>query len=173
MRAVQSSRSCTDVRLLEGLFHDCFYRSHHTQVIGGADEPFYQPARDGRAAQIHYRQDFLRSLLHEVAHWCLATGGRRKLPDYGYWYQSDDRDPTAQLAFYAVEARPQALEQLFCDALGLPFSASIDNPGGDIEPLVEARFSARIAAHRDQLLARGLPARAALFLDGLRSVAQP
>lgn len=173
MRSVQSSRSCIKVQLLEKLFQGCFYDSHHTEVMGGADEPFYQPAHGGKAAQIHYRQDFLRSLLHEVAHWCLATGSRRELPDYGYWYQSDDRGATAQSAFYAVEARPQALEQLFCDALGIPFTPSIDNPGSDIETLAETRFAVRIAAHRDQLLLRGLPARASLFLDGLRSVAQP
>ena len=51
------------------------------------------------------------SALHEVAHWCIASAGRRRCRDYGYWYIPPPRDATAQTEFFAVEARVQALER--------------------------------------------------------------
>ena len=162
------SNNGIDTAQLETVFANCFGESHRTRVRGGAEEPFYTPATDAGWAEIHYRHDYIRSLLHEVAHWCLAGENRRRLSDYGYWYQPDNRDATAQAGFYAVEARPQALEQLFCEALNLPFSASIDRPGGDVEPAEEALFSARIGLQRARYLTEGLPERGAIFHRQLR-----
>ena len=52
---------------------------------------------------------------------------RRGLDDYGYWYEADGRSFEQQLAFMRVEAKPQALESIFCRVLGIPFQVSLDN----------------------------------------------
>jgi elongation factor P hydroxylase len=119
---------------LEEVFARCFSRRWRTRLVGGADEPSYQPATDRHALHVlHYRSDYFASALHETAHWCIAGERRRQLPDFGYWYAPDGRDQQQQLAFEAVEARPQALEWLFSLACGYRFRISVDNlgaPGG-------------------------------------------
>lgn len=104
------------------------FADFQTRLVGGFDEPFYQA---GPPAQIQFRADYPRSALHEVAHWCVAGTERRKLDDYGYWYAPDGRNAAQQKAFEQVEVRPQALESLFCAALGIDFSPSLDNLNGD------------------------------------------
>lgn len=116
---------------LEHLFADCFAADQHTLLVGGAEEPFYQPPMDGQPARIIYTRDYFRSALHEIAHWCVAGPARRKLADFGYWYAADGRDARQQLAFQQVEVRPQALELLFCAATGHPFRVSLDNLHGE------------------------------------------
>ncbi len=91
---------------------------------GGHQEPYYE-VQAGRAV-IYFREDFAASALHEVAHWCVAGHERRKLNDYGYWYEAK-RDLLAQQRFEAVEVKPQALEWIFSVAAGLRFKASADN----------------------------------------------
>ena len=80
-------------RQLMCLFNREFALSDKTILIGGATEPYYQP---GSPHRIYFRADYVRSALHEVAHWCVAGRRRRQLPDYGYWYSPDGRDAEQQ-----------------------------------------------------------------------------
>ena len=98
----------------------------------------------------------------------MAGERRRTLPDYGYWYSPDGRDADQQQAFFTVEARPQAIERCFCEAIGIPFSPSVDNVGAQIEPQQLRRFEARIQEWCNQFEHIGLPLRAARFITALR-----
>ena len=149
------------------VFNSVFGVSDSTVLIGGAKEPFYQP---GSPHRIYFRADYLRSALHEVAHWSVAGQRRRHLPDYGYWYRPDGRDDDHQQAFFAVEARPQAIQRCFSKALGVAFSPSIDNVGAHIEPRQLRRFETRIQKWHDQFERGGLPPRAARFATALGSM---
>ena len=157
-----------DAHQLVRLFNQEFSESDKTELIGGAAEPYYQP---GSPHRIHFRADYVRSALHEVAHWCVAGRRRRQLPDYGYWYSADGRDAEQQQAFFAVEARPQAIERYFCEAIGIAFSPSVDNVDAQIEPQQLRRFEARIQEWCNQFERNGLPLRASRFITALRSTA--
>jgi hypothetical protein len=150
--------------LLEEVFHDCFLDAFDTRLQGGADEPVYRPGAGGPAC-IHYREDFAASLLHEVAHWCIAGRERRLLEDYGYWYLPDGRNPAQQAAFEQAEARPQALEWHFSLACRLPFRVSLDNLGG--QPGSPAAFRVTVAAEARRLCREGLPSRGERFRAAL------
>ena len=149
------------------LFNSVFGASDKTELVGGAAEPYYLP---GKPHRIYFRADYVRSALHEIAHWCVAGERRRRLPDYGYWYSPDGRHADQQQAFFAVEARPQAIERSFCEVAGIPFSSSVDNVGVHIEPQQLRRFEARIQAWCDQFERTGLPPRAARFVTALQSM---
>ena len=151
------------------LFNREFAVSDKTALIGGAAEPSYQP---GSPHRIYFRADYVRSALHEVAHWSVAGRCRRQLLDYGYWYSPDGRDADQQQAFFAVEARPQAIERCFCEAIGIPFSLSVDNVGAYIEPQQLRRFEARIQEYCEQFECTGLPHRAARFVTALRCMSR-
>ena len=158
-----------DAHHLMSLFNREFAASDKTELIGDAAEPYYAP---GPPHRIYFRADYVRSALHEVAHWCVAGRRRRQLPDYGYWYSPDGRDAAQQRAFFAVEARPQAIERCFCEAIGTPFSPSVDNIGAQIEPQQLCRFEARIEEWCNQFERSGLPPRAAQFVIALQSMTQ-
>ena len=149
------------------LFNREFAVSDKTALIGGAAEPYYQP---GSPDRIYFRADYVRSALHEVAHWSVAGRRRRQLLDYGYWYSPDGRDADQQQAFFAVEARPQAIERCFCEAIGILFSPSVDNVGAHIEPQQLRGFEARIQDWCDQFERTGLPLRAARFVTALQTI---
>lgn len=150
---------------LERLFARLFLRRHHTLLVGGADEPLYLPARGRAPAEIRYREDFVASALHEVAHWCIAGAARRAETDYGYWYAPDGRGVDAQREFERVEVRPQAIESIFARSCGVPFRVSLDNPGrDDLDP---APFEASVEAQAQRLERVGLPPRAARFREAL------
>lgn len=149
------------------VFNDCFQQSEHTLLVGGAEEPFYVPQRGAEPARVFFRADYVSSALHEVAHWCVAGARRRLLQDYGYWYAPDGRNPQQQRAFFAVEARPQALEAIFSAAAGVRFRPSIDNLLGGYAAQEEQRFKSRIDAYRAQY-EQHMPARAARFEAALR-----
>ena len=155
-----------DAHQLMRLFNQAFAESDKTELIGGAAEPYYQP---GPPHCIYFRADYVRSALHEVAHWCVAGRRRRQVPDYGYWYSPDGREAQQQQAFFAVEARPQAIERCFCEVIGIAFSPSVDNVGAHIDPPQMRRFEARIQEWCDQFAHTGLPPRAARFVTVLRS----
>jgi len=155
-----------DAHQVMRLFNQEFAESDTTELIGGAAEPYYEP---GSLNRIYFRADYVRSALHEVAHWCIAGRRRRRLADYGYWYSPDGRGVAQQQAFFAVEARPQAIERCFCEAIGIPFSPSVDNVGAQIEPEQLRRFEARIEEWCNQFERTGLPLRAARFITALRS----
>ncbi|MCH8543126.1 MAG: elongation factor P hydroxylase [Alcanivorax sp.] len=117
---------------LELLFAQTFAERYQTVLCGGAEEPLYQP---GSPHRIVYTRDYFRSALHEVAHWCVAGAARRQQVDYGYWYAPDGRDAVQQRAFEQAEVKPQALELLFCEACGHPFTVSLDNLNGNLDGL--------------------------------------
>ena len=161
-----SAGEALDTHQLMRLFSQEFAESDKTELIDGAAEPYYQP---GSPHRIYFRADYVRSALHEVAHWCVAGRRRRQLPDYGYWYSPDGRHAEQQQAFFAVEARPQAIERCFCEAIGIAFSPSVDNVGAQIDPPQMRRFEARIQDWCDQFERTGMPSRAARFVMALRS----
>ncbi len=158
------------------LFNKIFSVDEATELCPGADEPLYTPAGalgPGSPAQIHFRNDYASSALHEVAHWCIAGKARRELEDYGYWYEPDGRDSAGQAAFQAVEARPQALEWCFSQACGLPFRISLDNLHAPPDPEVNRRFAEAVLAAAREFASIGLPERAQRFFDALSDEFRP
>lgn len=97
------------------------------KIQGGGAEPFYQAPKGSSPGIITFRENFPRSLLHEVSHYCLAGDRRRKIDDFGYWYSPARHNQEEQERFEQVEARPQGLEKLMCEIVGLDFSPSLDN----------------------------------------------
>jgi elongation factor P hydroxylase len=152
-------------------------RAYSTVLRGGAEEPFYRAPRlekkpDGTVqelpAVIEFRHDYLRSALHELAHWCIAGSQRRKQDDYGYWYEPDGRSCQQQQAFFQVEIKPQALEKTFCEALAVDFTVSIDNLGGEPPAAHDIQaFQDAIARQQQLWQENGLPPRAVLIHESL------
>ncbi len=154
---------------LEDVFRSCFEAEHATVLEGGGEEPLYVASPDPRAMphRIVYREDYFASALHEIAHWCLAGAARRRLDDYGYWYQPDGRTPEQQRAFEAVEARPQALEWILSKTCGHDFHLSADNLEGGTGP--SPRFAEAVERENKAFDRRGLPPRAERFVRALRA----
>ncbi|MEM9621133.1 MAG: elongation factor P hydroxylase [Pseudomonadota bacterium] len=125
------------------LFNQCFAQSHDTILRGGAQEPLYLPGNANEPAQLWYREDFAASALHEIAHWCVAGGARRRLVDFGYVYSPPPRSPQAQAAFFASELKVQTLEMLFAQTAGVPFTASADNLQADVRGFTKQIHQAR------------------------------
>lgn len=117
-----------DHRDLAGRFNARLGRRVGTRLVGGASEPEYLPPQGRRPAVIRYTRDHAQSVLHELAHWCLAGPARRRLVDYGYWYQPPPRTASQQARFFRAEVPVQALEMLLARASGVPFHFSIDDP---------------------------------------------
>lgn len=157
-----------DCQDLIRLFDASFCGDYNTVLVGGAAEPEYLPADENHPHhRIIFTRDYFRSALHEIAHWCVAGAQRRLLADFGYWYAPDGRTADQQRAFEEVEVKPQALEQLFCEAAGHRFSVSLDNLAGeatDPQPFINA-----VQEQRDRYLAAGMPERPARFIRALRA----
>ena len=145
-------------------FNRLFQETEETVLVAGASEPFYLP---GRPNQVFFRADYVRSALHEVAHWCVAGRCRRGLPDYGYWYTPDGRSNERQASFFSVEAKPQAIESLFCEAMNVTFAPSVDNLVHASSAAALRVFEDRIELWRARLLLWDLPRRASRFLAAL------
>lgn len=156
--------------LIAATFNACFAHRYHTVMAGGAVEPLYLPPAGGRPGRVIYTRDYSASALHEAAHWCIAGVARRRVVDYGYWYESPPRSAQRQAAFFAAEVRSQALEGLFSKAAGLPFRVSVDNPDGAVEDLCE--FEQRVAEAAAEMRRDGLAPRARMFATALRRVAR-
>lgn len=155
---------------LEGVFGRCFGASENTRLVGGAGEPVYLPAGDGRPVhELHYREDFFASALHEVAHWCIAGRRRRQQVDFGYWYAPEGRDPAQQRAFESVEVKPQALEWIFSRACGYRFRPSVDNFNAGGTPADCRPFARALAGRARHYQRAGLPHRAQVFFAALAS----
>lgn len=155
---------------IEDVFNTGVGLHYKTLLKGGVGEPFYQaPMLKEHHAIIWYRADYVRSALHELGHWCVAGPARRNLDDYGYWYAPDGRSPEQQRLFFQVEVRPQAIERLFCEALGLPFEVSVDNLSGSSAESDIKAFDAEVERTAGQLLKQGLCVRAKSILEALRS----
>ncbi len=159
---------------LEDLFNRCFSERENTRLIGGEAEPLYVPAADeyrGERCTFHrlfYREDYFASALHEISHWCIAGAARRQLRDFGYWYAPDGRNAEQQLAFQAVEVRPQALEWCLSQACGYPFQVSLDNlEASETARRSDQAFSRAVVAEGLRLQREGLPPRAYRFFSFL------
>ena len=158
--AIVTASSVIDV------FDVTFRDSERTRLEGGYDEPLYRPKSAQQAHHcIFFRADYVSSALHEVAHWCLAGRRRRRLMDYGYWYEPDGRSAEQQLQFEQVEIQPQALEWLFSTACGHPFRLSRDNlstlPSTDSFPKAVLNQTQRWCT------IDAIPERAGIFIEAL------
>lgn len=159
---------------VEKVFNSNFSESYKTVLIGGFSEPEYLPFDSDALARIQYRADYVRSALHEAAHWCLAGEKRRQLPDYGYWYSADDRDQIQQQKFFDAEVQPQALEWIISSAAGVGFKPSVDNLSLDEQSMqnMQAGFVSQMKSQALSYLNGGLKSgdlaeRALVFVNAL------
>ncbi|MFT7558701.1 MAG: elongation factor P hydroxylase [Flavobacteriales bacterium] len=155
-------------QMLEILHRCCveqFMQACNTVLVGGADEPLYQPAQAiGEAHKIFYSHNYLASALHELAHWCVAGDKRLELLDYGYWYAPDGRSAEQQSEFERVEIKPQALEWILSQACGRRFRVSADNLTANAQ--ASSEFKQNIYAQVLHYCEYGVPSRAkALILS--------
>ncbi len=148
---------------LSQLLNKNYLNAYNTEIIGGFDEPFYKAFEGGKPAQIQFSYDYIRSALHELAHWCVAGKERRKQDDYGYWYAADGRNQQQQNEFFKVEIKPQAIEWAFSIVLAVPFEASIDNLGTQVEGVEE--FNHNLKKQLNEYVAKGFPKRTQEILD--------
>ena len=148
------------IRLFNGLFE----KTHNCKLVRGGEEPLYKPAqRAEEHHQLRFAHGFFASALHEIAHWCIAGEQRRQQVDFGYWYEPS-RDQQRQSEFEQLEANPQGLEWIFCDAAGFRFRPSIDNLELSPDPVP---FLTQVTLAKQQWLETGLPARAITFRNRL------
>ncbi len=147
-------------------FDDLFFAEFNTRLVAGGAEPEYLPATTKQSChQIIFAHGFFASALHEIAHWCVAGTQRRKLVDYGYWYEPDGRSAAQQAEFESVEVKPQALEWIMSVACGRTFRVSVDNLSG--EQTNSANFKQALFAQVQRYVATGLPAHPATLVDAL------
>ncbi len=118
---------------LLALLNDQYLNAYETTIVGGHEEPFYRAFDGQNGAQIQFSHDYIRSALHELAHWCVAGEQRRKMDDYGYWYAADGRDQEQQNAFYQVEVKPQTIEWAFSLVIDVDFEPSVDNLDNQVQ----------------------------------------
>ncbi|MFQ1046994.1 elongation factor P hydroxylase [Avibacterium paragallinarum] len=141
------------------IFNQCFEQEYNTKLVKGGDEPLYVPANEHCPYNaIYFARGFYSSALHEISHWLIAGKERRKLEDFGYWYEPDGRSEQRQREFEQVEIKPQALEWILATAAGFRYFASSDNldgETGDTQPFKQAVYQqVKIYAEK------GLPKRA-------------
>jgi elongation factor P hydroxylase len=121
-----------DCQVLLMLFNDEF-DAEETELIGGMNEPFYKARSNTQEKhRLYFREDYYRSALHEISHWCIAGLKRRQLDDFGYWYEPEGRTQAQQYLFEQVEVKPQSIEKILCFACGHSFVVSADNLEADI-----------------------------------------
>ena len=157
--------------LIVRVFSVNFLGTENTQLIGGADEPLYIPSSSEAAPhQLIFRENFVASALHEIAHWCIAGKERRLQPDFGYWYQPDGRTATQQAKFEAMEVKPQALEWIFSNACAQKFTPSADNlNASDTQKSDDTAFKqALVQQAQDWCKSQQLPPRAKIFIKALK-----
>lgn len=156
-----------DVTNLIHLFNRCFKQTENTVLVKGGDEPIYLPANN---KQIHnhivFAHGYFSSALHEISHWCIAGKERRKIVDFGYWYEPDGRSVKQQQAFEIVEIKPQALEWIFSVAAGIKFNISADNLGGSVSPTAYL-FEQNVRDQALEYIEKGLPENGRQFTNAL------
>jgi elongation factor P hydroxylase len=113
------------------VFNELFKGSEKVILCGGFEEPFYKAPKGSQLGEIQFTRNYISSALHEISHWCIAGENRRKLDDFGYWYEPDGRNAKQQKAFYDVESMPQAYECCLSLACKIEFNLSADNLDGD------------------------------------------
>jgi len=157
-----------DVSELVTIFNSLFNGSESTELITGAKEPLYLPSSEtGGLHQVISTLDYFSSALHEISHWCIAGESRRKLIDFGYWYEPDGRTASQQRDFERVEVKPQALEWLFAEACGRKFRLSVDNVNQSSVGASE-EFQVNVVEQAHYYIEQGLPRRGAMFLQALQ-----
>jgi len=157
----------SDPQILVKIFNRLFAKSENTRLEMGAGEPFYLSAKDDKPAIIFAREDYFSSALHEIAHWTIAGVERRKLDDFGYWYEPEGRNQQQQLEFERVEVKPQAIEWLFSLACDHPFHFSADNLSQSIGASADFITSVKKQA-TDFFNYSSMPPRANLLFEQLK-----
>jgi elongation factor P hydroxylase len=151
---------------LINLFKDCFFENYNTLLVKGGDEPLYTPQNDKNPHNyIFFAKGYYASALHEIAHWLIAGNERRKLEDFGYWYEPDGRSGENQMLFQSVEVKPQALEWILSKAANFRFFISNDNLDNRQED--NEVFKNAIYAQVKYYCQNGLPQRAKIFRENL------
>ena len=164
----RDTRMTHDYQDLIKKFNDTFYESFNTRLELGGDEPVYLPADIGHDYhRIVFARGFYASALHEIAHWCVAGPERRRLEDFGYWYEPDGRTAQVQAEFEKVEIRPQAYEWILAVSAGFAFNVSCDNLNGDFEP-DRRLFMTQVHAEVMSILDSGIPPRVLMLSKALR-----
>lgn len=153
---------------IENWFNASIGQAHSVELVGGGSEPEYQPANTTHWAKIIYRDDYLASALHEIAHWSLAGTQRKQMADYGYWYTPEGRDDKQQAAFMNVEAKPQAVEWWLSRTLGVRFQVSLDNPEAHCSEHVQ-HFVKRVSMQAQSYAQWGLPTMVRMVIDSARA----
>ena len=160
--------SCKNLKIqdLASIFECLFEVSESAVLRWGAAEPIYLPS-DSYCSfnRVIARDDYFASALHELSHWCIAGAERRRLVDYGYWYEPDGRSHEQQRLFEQVEVKPQALEWVLSQACGLRFRVSVDNLNGEAGDL--SNFKDEVFEQLNIYLREGLPERADLLCRAL------
>ena len=151
-----------DLRTFTDLLNTHYLHSFNTILVGGSDEPFYEAAKNGQPARIGFTRDYIRSAMHELAHWCIAGKKRRLQDDFGYWYAPDGRTQVQQEVFCRVEVRPQAIEWAFAKACGVLFEVSMDNLNNTVDG--SASFEEQVRTQMAHYHERGFPQRAGEIL---------
>jgi elongation factor P hydroxylase len=147
-----------ELRTFTDLLNTHYLPTFNTILVGGHEEPFYEAAKSCQPARIGFTRDYIRSAMHELAHWCIAGKKRRLQDDFGYWYAPDGRTQVQQELFYSVEVRPQAIEWAFATACGVPFEVSMDNLNSAVEG--SASFEQQVRTQVAHYVERGFPKRA-------------
>ena len=158
------------LELIIKLFNRNFLNNENTVLKGGEAEPLYIPSSTSEEPhQLIFRENFISSALHEIAHWCIAGKERRLQQDFGYWYQPDGRTSDEQEKFESVEVKPQALEWIFSNACGQKFTPSADNLNAleDCSSDDAAFKQALVKQAQDWCQTQVLPSRAKIFTDAL------
>ena len=152
------------------IFNQNFKIQWGTELVRGANEPIYIPRTESYPYdRVIFAHGYFSSALHEVSHWCIAGDERRRLTDFGYWYNPDGRTEQQQIEFESVEVKPQALEWILCKAADFKFNVSLDNLCGDISTAAQAaeNFKDKIWQQAQVYLSNGLPQRASIFVETL------
>jgi len=161
-----SSDENMKIQDLASIFECLFEVSESAVLQWGAAEPIYLPSGPCCSFnRVIARDDYFASALHELSHWCIAGAERRRLVDYGYWYEPDGRSHEQQRLFEQVEVKPQALEWIISQACGLRFRVSVDNLNGETGDL--RNFKDKIFEQLNIYLRDGLPERADLLCRAL------
>ncbi len=155
------------------VFNQCFKDDLQTELIRGGDEPIYIPRTQYYPwDRVIFAHGYYASALHEISHWCIAGEKRRRLVDFGYWYNPDGRTPKQQEEFAKVEIKPQALEWILSRSACFKFRVSLDNLHGDATNTSASTnlFKNDIYAQVQQYMLQGLPKRARVLSDALIAI---
>lgn len=148
------------------IFNQCFEKEYNTRLVKGGDEPIYLPADEEYPYhRIYFARGFYSSALHEIAHWLVAGKERRKLEDFGYWYEPDGRSEAQQREFEKVEVKPQAIEWILATAANFRYFASADNLTGNAGD--NSAFKQAVYEQVKHYALNGLPKRAEMLRQAL------